>query len=44
MSLFLGYHFCTNFNAVMKSDSYLIPRVEDCMNRIGVAKLVSKFD
>ena len=42
-----GYRFCTdfqNFNAVTKSGSYLIPRVEGYMNRIGVAKLVSKFD
>ena len=27
-----------------KSDSYPIPRIEDCIDRIGVSKFVSKFD
>ena len=31
-------------NAVMKSDSYLISRIEDCIDHIGVSKFVSKFD
>ena len=38
-----AYRFCTDFrkiNAVTKSDSYPIPRVEDCIDRIGVAKFV----
>ena len=42
-----AYHFCTDFrkvNAVTKADSYPIPRVEDCIDHIGVAKFVSKFD
>ena len=42
-----GYCFCTDFrkiNAVTKSDSYPIPRIEDCIDRIGVSKYVSKLD
>ena len=31
-------------NAVTKSDSYPIPRVEDCIDRIGYAKYVTKLD
>lgn len=31
-------------NAVSKADSYPIPRIEDCIDRIGSAKYVSKFD
>ena len=41
------YRFCTDYrkvNVVTKSDSYLIPRVEDCINRIGCAQYVSKID
>ena len=41
------YHFCTDyrkFNATTKSFSYPIPRVEDCIDRIGCAKYVSKID
>ena len=42
-----GYRFCTDLrkvNAVTKSDSYPIPRIEDCIDRIGVSKYVSKLD
>ena len=42
-----AYRFCTDFqkvNAVTKADSYPIPRVEDCIDHIGVAKFMSKFD
>ena len=42
-----GYRFCTDFrkvNAITKSDSYPIPRIEDCIDRIGVSKYVSKLD
>ena len=42
-----AYRFCTDFckvNAVIKSDSYPIPRIEDCIDRIGVARFVSKLD
>lgn len=39
--------FCTDFckvNALTKPDSYPLPRIEDCIDRIGHAKYVSKFD
>ena len=41
------YRFCTDLrklNLVTKADSYLIPRVEDCIDRIGCAKYISKLD
>ena len=41
------YRFVTNFkavNAITKCDSYPIPRIEDCTDKIGQAKYVSKFD
>ena len=41
------YRFCTDFrkvNRLTKSDSYPIPRVDDCVDKIGDAKYVSKFD
>ena len=41
------YRFCTDFrkvNSVTKSDSFPIPRVEDCIDRIGSSKYVTKFD
>ena len=41
------YHFCTNFrqvNKVTKCDSYPIPWVDDCVDQVGNAKFVSKFD
>jgi len=41
------YRFCTDFhkvNSVTKSDSYPIPRVEDCIDYIGCSKYVTKFD
>ena len=41
------YRFVTNFkavNAITKCDSYPIPRIEDCIDKIGQAKYVSKFD
>ena len=28
----------------MKTDSYPIPRIDDCIDKIGNAKFVSKFD
>ena len=40
------YRFVTNFkavNAITKCDSYPIPRIEDCIDKIGQAKYVSKF-
>jgi len=42
-----SYRFCTDFrkvNAVTKTDSYPIPRIDDCIDKIGHAKFVSKFD
>jgi hypothetical protein len=42
-----SYRFCTDFlkvNSVTKSDVYPIPRIEDCIDKVGVAKYVSKFD
>ena len=41
------YRFCTDYckvNVTTKSDSYPIPRVEDCIDSIGHAKYVSKID
>lgn len=38
---------CTDFwkvNAVTKPDSYPLPHVKDCINQIGSASYVSKFD
>lgn len=31
-------------NSVTISDSYPLPRVDDCVDRVGAAKYVSKFD
>ena len=39
--------FCTdyrNINSVTKTDPFPIPRIEDCIDRIGKAKYVSKCD
>ena len=41
------YRCCTDLkrvNAVSKSDSFPLPRIDDCIDRIGQAKFVSKFD
>ena len=41
------YRFCTDYRKVKnvtKSDSFPIPRVDDCIDRIGNAKYVTKFD
>ena len=42
-----GFQFCTGFRKVndkTKSDSFLIPRITDCIDQIGNAKFVSRFD
>ena len=42
-----SYRLCTDYrkvNAVTKSDLYPIPKVEDCIDRIGCAKYVTKLD
>ncbi|CAC5410429.1 Retrovirus-related Pol polyprotein from transposon 17.6 [Mytilus coruscus] len=41
------FRFVTDFrkvNSVSKSDSYPIPMIDDCIDNIGKAKFVSKFD
>ena len=41
------YRVCQDFrmvNAVTKADSFPIPRIEDCIDKVGRAKYVSKFD
>ena len=42
-----NYRFCTDFrklNSVTKTDSFPIPRIDDCIEKIGRAKFVSKLD
>ncbi|XP_071943657.1 uncharacterized protein [Antedon mediterranea] len=42
-----SYRFCTDYrkvNAKSTTDSYPIPRIDDCIDRVGSAKFVSKFD
>ena len=42
-----SYQFCTGFrrvNAVTKSDSYPIPRVDDCIDQRGHAQYISNLD
>ncbi|XP_072036952.1 uncharacterized protein [Amphiura filiformis] len=42
-----SYRFVTDFRKVnhfSKTDSYPIPRIDDCIDKIGNAKFVSKFD
>ena len=41
------YRFCTDFrklNAVTKADSFPLPRIEDCIDKIGRAKYVTTLD
>ena len=41
------FRFVTDFrkvNQCTKTDSYPIPRIDDCIDKIGNAKFVSKFD
>lgn len=41
------YRFCTDFrkvNDLTKVDAYPMPRVDDCIDKVGKAKFVSKFD
>ncbi|KAL2076889.1 hypothetical protein ACEWY4_027519 [Coilia grayii] len=41
------YRFCTDFrrvNAVTKPDSFPLPRMDDCVDRLGMANHVSKLD
>ena len=42
-----SFRLCTDFrklNAITKTDSYPIPRIDDCIDRVGHAKYVSKLD
>ncbi len=41
------HRFCTDYrklNNITKSDSFPLPRVEDCVDQVGSARFVSKFD
>ncbi|XP_065920260.1 uncharacterized protein [Dysidea avara] len=42
-----SYRFCTDFrkvNTVTKSDSFPLPRVEDCIDSVGHSRYITKFD
>ncbi|KAI2646146.1 Retrovirus-related Pol polyprotein [Labeo rohita] len=42
-----SYRFCTDYrklNSVTKPNCYPLPRIDDCVDRVGSAKFVSKFD
>ncbi len=42
-----SYRLCTDYrkiNAVTKTDTYPIPRIDDCIDKVGNSKCVSKFD
>ena len=41
------YRLCIDFrkvNLVTKADSYSVPRIEDCIDKVGSSQYVSKFD
>ncbi len=41
------YRFCTDYrkvNNITKADSFPLPRMEDCVDRVGNAKYVTKLD
>ena len=41
------FRYCTNFervSAMTRSDSYPVPRVDDCIDQIGHLQYISKFD
>lgn len=41
------FRFCTDYrkvNSVTKPDSFPLPRMEDCVDQVGAARFVSKFD
>ena len=41
------YRMCTDYrkvNTVTKTDSFPIPRIDDCIDKVGNAKYVTKFD
>ena len=42
-----NYRLCTDYrkvNTVTKTGTYPIPRIHDCIDKIGNARYVSKFD
>ena len=42
-----SYRMCTDYrkvNSVTKTDSFNLPRIDDCIDRICQAKYVTKFD
>ena len=42
-----SYRFCTDYrkvNSATKTDTFPIPRIDDCIDKVGHAKYVSKFD
>lgn len=42
-----SFRFCTDYrkvNAITKPGSFPLPRIEDCVNQVGNARFVSKFD
>ena len=42
-----SFRLCTDFrklNAITKTDSYPIPRIDDCIDRVGHSSYVSKLD
>jgi len=41
------FHFCTDFrklNTVTKTDSFPLPQIEDCIDRVGKVKYVTTLD
>ena len=41
------YRMCTDYrkvNSVTKTDSFPIPRIDDCIDKVGSSKYVTKFD
>ncbi|XP_048044029.1 uncharacterized protein LOC125266937 isoform X1 [Megalobrama amblycephala] len=42
-----SYRFCTDYrklNSLRKPDCFPLPRIDDCVDRVGSAQFVSKFD
>ena len=42
-----SYQMCTDYrkiNSVTKTDTFSIPRMDDCIDKVGKAKYVTKFD
>lgn len=42
-----SFYFCTDYrklNIVTKPDSFPLPQMEDCVDKVGVSRFVSKLD